>query len=240
MNRFFSLFLAGAISMLSSSVYAQVGEYRNDLAIGVSGGYLLNKVSFDPTVKQAFHGGLTGGVVLRYTSERYFGLPCALQIEANYAQLGWKEVIETSSDTYQRNVNYFQVPLLARLGYGKEHRGVMGYLVLGPQLGFYLGDKERRGGEWSEATLALRPNQVTAQYELPIQRKFEYGLTGGLGIEVSAKTSHFLLEGRYYFALSDMFKNGKADYFSRSANGAIVIKLSYLFDVIRTKQDKAQ
>lgn len=211
---------------------AQVGEYRNALAVGVNGGYVLNKVSFNPTVKQFYHGGMTAGVTLRYTCEKYFNVLCAVQVEANYAQMGWQENIETSSDTYSRTVNYVQVPVLARLGFGREVKGVMGYIVLGPQLGFYLNDKEQRGGEWSDATLSKRPNLVTQQYDLPIERTFEYGITGGAGLEVNTRhAGHFMLEGRYFFALSDMFRNGKADPFGRSANGAIVAKVSYLFDV---------
>ena len=232
MTRLLSLLLL----TLALAAHAQVGEYRSALALGVNGGYALNKVSFNPTIKQDFKGGLTGGVTLRYTCERYFGMVCALQAEANYAQLGWKERIETSSDTYERTINYVQVPLLARLGYGKEDRGVMGYLVLGPQLGFCLSESEQRGGEWSDATLALRPNRVTGQYDKKVEKTFEYGLTGGLGIEVNTrKAGHFMLEGRYYFALSDIFNNGKADPFGRSANGTIIAKVTYLFDVFNRK-----
>ena len=161
---------------------------------------------------------------------------CAIQAEVNYAQLGWKEKIETSDDRYSRTINYVQVPLLARLGFGKEVKGVMGYLVLGPQLGFYLSDKDKRSGTWSAATLALRPNNVIKQYDLPIQNHFEYGITGGLGMEMNTKKAgHFMIEGRYYFALSNIFHDGKADTFGRSANGAIVAKVSYLFDVFSRK-----
>lgn len=221
---------------VGSPLRAQVGEYRSVLSVGVNGGYNLNKVSFDPTIKQNFQGGMTGGITLRYTCEKYFAMLCAVQIEANYAQLGWKEEIETSTDTYSRTVNYIQVPLLARLGFGKEVKGVMGYLVLGPQLGFYLSDSSKQGGEWSAATLALRPNNVVEQYDLPIQRTFEYGITGGLGMEVNTRhAGHFMIEGRYYFALSDMFRNGKSDPFGRSANGTIIAKVSYLFDVLKRK-----
>ncbi len=220
---------------------AQVGQYRNDLAIGVNGGYVMNKVSFNPTIKQDYHTGFTAGLTVRYTSERYFNVLCAVQAEVNFAQMGWKERIEYAPegaelDTYERTINYVQVPLLARLAYGREHRGVSGYLLLGPQLGFVIGESEKRTGSWTEASLALRPNNVTAQYDLDVQRKFEYGLTGGLGMEISTAAGHFLLEGRYFYALSDIFKNGKADDFSRSANGAIIIKMSYLFDVVRTKK----
>lgn len=215
---------------------AQVGEYRSQLALGVNGGWLMNKVSFSPSVKLDFHGGATGGLTLRYTSERYFGILCALQAEVNYAQMGWRERIETSADTYSRTMHYVQVPLLARLSYGRETRGVMGYLVLGPQLGFFLSDKEKRGGEWSDATLATRPNGVTGQYGMAVDKTFEYGLTGGLGVEINTKAGHFMVEGRYYYALGDMFNNGKADYFARSANGTIIAKVSYLFDIKRKKR----
>lgn len=222
--------------LLALAARAQVGEYRSQLSLGVNGGYVLNKVFFTPSVKQNFHGGATAGLTLRYTSERYFNVLCALQMEVNYAQMGWKELIETSADTYSRMMHYVQVPLLARLSYGKEERGVMGYLVLGPQLGFFLSDKEKKGGEWSEESLGKRPNYVVGQYGMAVDKKFEYGLTGGLGIEINTKVGHFMLEGRYYYALGDMFSNGKADYFARSANGTIIAKASYLFDVKRKKK----
>lgn len=216
---------------------AQVGEPRQDLAVGVSGGYVLNKVSFNPTIKQDFHTGTTFGVTLRYTCEKYFAALCAVQAEVNYTGMGWKEKIETSSDTYERRINYIQVPLLANLGFGRERGGAKGFLILGPQIGFALNEKEKKGGEWSEETLKKRPNQVTQQYDLKVQRKFEYGLTGGLGLDVSTRSGHhFLLEGRYYYALSDIFKNSKKDPFGRSANGAIIAKASYLFDVLKTRK----
>lgn len=218
---------------------AQVGEYRKDLAVGFSGGYVLNKVSFNPTILQSFHGGCTFGATLRYTCEKYFGIICAIQTELNFTQLGWKEKIETSSDTYERTVNYFHIPAFARIGFGRERKGVQGYVLIGPQIGFCIGDSETRGGEWSEETLDKRPNHVVEQYDLPIQKKFEYGICGGLGFEVSnPKVGHFQIEGRYYYGLSSIFNDSKADRFSRSANGAIIAKVTWLYDVIKTKNPK--
>ena len=225
---FIILILASA-----ATIRAQVGAHRSELALGVSGGYVLNKVSFNPTIKQDWKGGTTFGITARYTCEKYFSAICALQGEINYARMGWKEKIETSDDTYERSTHYIQVPLLARLAWGREQRGAQFFLLLGPQIGFFLDDNDTRTGPWTPATLALRPNQVTAQYDLDIQRKFEYGLTGGIGLEVSTKIGHFQLEGRYFYALSDMFDNGKKDPFGRSANGAIIVKASYLIDIFR-------
>ncbi len=226
------LFLLLAVSVLT--IHAQVGEARRDLAVGFSGGYVMNKVSFIPTIKQNYHEGKTFGMTLRYTCEKYFAALCALQIEANYTQLGWNEKIETSTNTYQRTINYLQIPFLANLGFGKERGGVKGFLAIGPQVAFALSENEKRGGgTWD----LVRPNNVVQQYDLQVQRKFEYGLTGGLGLDVSTRSGHhFLLEGRYYYALSDIFKNSKKDPFGRSANGAIVGRVSYLFDVLKTRR----
>ncbi len=221
--------------MLSLALHmaAQVGLPRRDFAVGVSGGYALNKMSFNPTIKQDYHGGTTFGATLRYTCEKYFAAICALQVEVNYTQLGWKELIETSPNTYERDINYVQVPLLANVGFGRERGGAKVFIALGPQIGFAMSESEKRGGgEWDY----VRPNNVVEQYDMKVENKFEYGLTGGLGMDVSTRSGHhFLIEGRYYYALSDIFHNSKKDPFERSANGTIIAKISYLFDVIRTK-----
>ncbi|KAA3937343.1 PorT family protein, partial [Bacteroides ovatus] len=45
------------------------------------------------------------------------------------------------------------------------------------------------------------------------------------------KAGSFIVEGRYYFALSDFYSTTKKDYFARAAHGTITIKLTYLFDL---------
>ena len=124
-----SLFLLAVVT-LHSALFAQVGKPRTDLAIGGSAGMVLNRVSFNPSIKQSMKPGMTLGFTARYTGEKYFSMICAFQGELNYTQSGWKENISTSSDTYQRTVHYVQVPLLAHLGFGRERGGVKAFLVI--------------------------------------------------------------------------------------------------------------
>jgi hypothetical protein len=49
---------------------AQVGEHRNQFAVGFHGGYSLNQVDFIPKVNQTNHKGFTGGLMARYTCEK--------------------------------------------------------------------------------------------------------------------------------------------------------------------------
>lgn len=216
---------------------AQVGEPRRGIAIGITGGVSMNKIGFDPTIKQTFSLGPTIGIVGRFTSEKYFSALCALQIELNYTQLGWKENIldsqsEPLPDRYQRKQHYLQLPVLARLAWGREQRGLMGYFIAGPQIGYCFRERSQQSDfTLNSEGVPNRPNGLYAQYDKPIERKFDYGITAGLGAEVNTKLGHFLLEGRYYYGLSDIFKNSKKDVFGRSNNGTILVKVSYLFDL---------
>lgn len=247
--------------LMPMALHAQIGEYRTDLAVGVNGGYLLNKISFQPDIPQDMMGGLVGGITLRYTCEKYFSSICAITAEINYAQMGWKERILTINDEpvinqetgiaeeYSRRINYIQVPLMARLGWGRERRGLQAFVQIGPQVGIYLSEKTNANFDINNPNIIDRASNISGpslddydfsnMYNKPIEKKLDYGIVGGAGIEFSwPKIGHFLLEGRYYFGLGNIYGNTKQDYFGKSNHGAIIIKLSYLYDVIRTKNDK--
>lgn len=223
------------ITLLTSSLAAQVGELRNEIAVGFNGGYNLSSVDFSPTIKQGLQPGYTGGVTLRYTTEKYFSLICAAQLELNFAQRGWNETIDDgSNNTYRRTTNYIEIPFFAHLGWGKEDRGLQFFVNAGPQIGLFLNDREFYGftqeNPWDTSN---RPNNLTAQYGKKVENTLEYGIAGGLGMELKTNIGNFILEGRYFFGLSDMYGNSKADPFGRSANTTITTKITYLIDIIK-------
>ena len=100
---------------------AQLGEVRNNLAIGINGGLNMSQVEFSPSIKQTNKNGMVLGVTARYMSEKYFNMLCGIQVELNYSQRGWNEKIEDGSEnTYSRTMNYLEVPFLAHLAFGKD------------------------------------------------------------------------------------------------------------------------
>ena len=128
---------------------------------------------------------------------------------------------------------------MARLGWGRERKGLQGFFQIGPQIGVYLDESTDTNIEPFRGTQTTRSSVVTAQESMPVENKFDYGIAGGAGIEFShPKLGHFLLEGRYYFGLGNIYGNTKQDYFGKSNQGTIVIKMSYLFDIVKTKNDK--
>ena len=185
---------------------------------------------------------------MRYTSEKYFKSICAIVGEVNIAQMGWKEDILNANDEpvinsvtgvaeeYERQLTYIQVPLMARLGWGRERNGFQAFFQLGPQVGMFLGDKKKSNFDYDSRNRGDRVGALrdAVMDTLGIQRKFDYGITAGLGLEYShPKVGHFLIEARYYYGLGDIYKNTKTDYFARSNNSGIYIKLTYLWDVIK-------
>ncbi len=239
------------LSFISFAVKAQVGEYRTDFAVGVNGGYVLSNVGFQPDVPQSMLGGMTMGVTLRYTCEKYFKSICAIVAEVNLVQTGWKEKIQglenqplyyegsTEALHYQRKMTYLQIPLFARLGWGRERKGLQGFFQVGPQLGIFLSESTTTNLVDDKEPTEQRSSSIVEQESKPVEKKFDYGIAGGAGIEFSVpKVGHFMLEGRYYYGLGNIFGNSKSDYFGKSNFGQIVIKATYLFDIVKTKNDK--
>ena len=245
-------FLLLSPCLLPVHAAAQIGQYRSELAVGGSGGYVAGRVGFMPDVPQNMHHGLTAGLTLRYTSEKYFSSICAIVGEVNLVRTGWQEKIQKPDDTpvvnavtgqaeeYQRDLTYLQVPVFARLGWGRERRGFQFFFQAGPQAGFLLKEKTKTNFPWESRTPAYedgsgRTSPVVAQDTMAVERKVDYGIAAGIGLEFShPKAGHFLLEGRYYYGLGDIFGNSKLDYFGRSNISNIVVKLTYLFDLTKT------
>lgn len=240
---------------------AQIGEHRNDFAIGVNAGYVLSNVSFDPSVPQGMHGGITGGISARYVSEKYFKTICSIYAELNYASIGWKEDIKTADDKpvynaaigadekYSRTVSYIQLPVFAHLAWGRENKGFNFFINLGPQFGYYLSESTSTNYTMDNVVTPNtvdengnyigRSNSILAQDTMKIEHKLDYGIAGGIGAEYSVpKVGHFLAEVRYYYGLGNIFGSSKRDFFGTSHYGNIVFKLSYLFDISRTKNVK--
>ena len=246
---------------------AQVGEYRTDFAVGFNGGYSMSSIAYVPKVPQGQLGGMTAGFSARYTCEKYFKSICAVVGEVNLTQMGWKEDIldfndqpvvmhsdETQTLQYSRKMSYVQIPIFARLGWGRERKGLQFFFQVGPQIGFFLSEKTESNFDVRQTEFnpgprndpnpmykytTTRVSDVVAQDTMAVENTFDYGIAAGGGMEFShPKLGHFLVEGRYYYGLGNIYGSSKRDYFARSNFGNIIIKFTYLFDIVRTKNSK--
>ncbi len=211
--------------LITGTTFAQIEQPRRILEVGVAGGLNMSQLDVQPQIRQTYLNGINSGLFVRYTSEKYFSMICAAQLELNLSQRGWNEEFDKDVPySYSRTLNYLEIPFLAHLSWGKEPRGLQFFINLGPQFGILLNESEEYGGGIEPSQ---RPESIRPIYGKDAEKKFDYGIAGGAGLELKTKIGNFFLEGRYYYGLSDIFGNSKIDDFGRSANQTITIRLGY-------------
>ncbi|WP_311589632.1 porin family protein [Prevotella disiens] len=244
--------ITALLLLLSLVAKAQVGEHRNDLCIGGNAGFVMSNVGFAPRVSQTMKKGMTFGGSVRYICEKYFNTICSIYGEINYTAMGWNQDIRTKTgekvmnpngaiEAYSRTLNYVQIPVFAHLAWGKERNGFNFFVQAGPQIGFFVSETTSKNYETPNIATdgTGRSNTIANQENMPVEKKFDYGIAAGLGTEYSNDhIGHFLLEARYYYGLGNIYGNTKKDYFGKSNNGSFLIKATYLFDITKSKNNK--
>lgn len=207
---------------IAAGIQAQDKTFRQELAVGGSFGMNFSDVSFAPNkVNTKMMTGYNGGLTLRWNTEKNLGL----QAELNYSQQGWDEQFDDPQYTYIRTINYIEVPIFTHIYFGSKRFKV--FVNLGPKVGYAFSESTE------ENLNGATPNRENKQHNMPIEKKFDWGLCGGPGIELRTGIGYFLLEGRYYYALGDIFNSRKEDYFSKSSSQIISAKLTYLIPIFK-------
>lgn len=206
--------------LLAGSLRAQTNKFKHEFWVGPSFGMTFSSISFYPRVNQGMLQGYTGGVSVRWITEKNLGL----QAELNYTQQGWKEdFAEQPQYVYSRTINYIELPFMTHIYFGSDRFHV--YLNLGPKIGYALNEKTESNLNGEE------PNRTNDQHDMAIERRFDWGICGGPGIELRTGIGSFILEGRYYYALGDIFNSTRSDVFSKSPAQVFGAKFIYLFRI---------
>lgn len=217
-------FILAVLAVLSATGQT---HYEGTLSVGAKAGASLSRVGFTPTVQQKMLPGMTAGVMVRYIEEKNFGIIA----ELNLTQRGWKEQFDESDYNYSHRFTYLELPVMTHIFFGGRH--VKGFFNLGPELNVMLGDGIQSNFAYQEAEGMDYFEQNTRHIEqltMPVNRKVDYGICGGAGIEFCLNTRHsLLLEGRFYYGLTDVFPNHKTDIFSSSNPMTITVTLGYFY-----------
>ena len=187
------------------SAFAQQ-KFDKEFFVGANSGLILSKIDFIPAIEQQYLMGYNGGVSARFITEKHFGI----QTELNFSQRGWK-----SDSLASHTLNYLELPLLTHLYFGKKKVRVI--INLGPKIAYLLSEKSNDSGN----------EPVIKDW-----KRFDYGICGGGGLEFHTKKLAYVLEGRYYFGLADIFPISKGyDGFERSANRNITVNFTVFWQL---------
>lgn len=201
--------------------------YEPHFDIGAKGGVTLSKMAFSPGIEQFMKMGFTGGLMVRYTEEKLFGLIGELKIE----QRGWKETFDETDFSYNRTLTYIQMPLLTHIYFGNQR--IKGFVNLGPSVGYMISNSASANFDYhNPGSVEGFPieNRHVNQMSMEVKNKFDYGIALGLGGEYLVKPRHSVtLEARFYFGLGNVFPSTKRDSFSASRCMSLEISTGYFF-----------
>ena len=219
-----ALILMTALATLVAT--AQV-HYEGTIAVGGKGGVSLSRVNFNPTVQQTMLPGMTAGVMFRYIEENHFGLVG----ELNVTQRGWKEVFDDADYNYSHSFTYLELPIMTHIFFGNQR--VKGFFNLGPEINVMLGDGVKSNFAYQDAAdmdYFIHDTRHIEQMTMDINNRLDYGICAGAGMELNLNPKHsLLLEGRFYYGLTDVFPNHKTDIFSGSNSMSITVTLGYFY-----------
>ncbi|MDE6715561.1 MAG: PorT family protein [Muribaculaceae bacterium] len=202
--------------------------YEPKFYVGGHAGVSLSRVNFSPSVPQSFLIGKQVGITGRYAEESNFGLIA----EFNLVQRGWSEKFDEAPLTYQRTINYINIPILTHIFFGSKK--FKAFFNLGPEVSFMLGESTSSNFDYSKPSSVVGFPQThrSEQYGMSVSTKFDYGISAGAGIElIVAKKHSIMLDGRFYYGLGNIFPSHKTDYFSASPNMSILVNIGYMIRV---------
>ncbi|WP_304972120.1 outer membrane beta-barrel protein, partial [Muribaculum intestinale] len=134
--------------------------------------------------------------------------------------------------SFERKLNYIQIPLLTNIFFGGRH--VNGFFNLGPEFGYMIGTSYSSNFDVHNISNIpdFPPNRETDQLWMEPTKKFDYGISAGAGIEFIIKRRHRIhLEGRYYFGIGNIFPDERKDTFSASRGTSIMVTLGYSYRI---------
>jgi hypothetical protein len=195
-----------------------INTHPYEFTVGGSAGTTFSSVTFNPKVTQKMLQGITLGLTGRMTMGKNVGL----QTEINFSQQGWSEYYEETPDyKYQRRLNYIQLPFYTHVQFGGAK--VKGFINGGPQLAYFTGESTAQSTD-----MEMPPNKTSYQHDMPLEKKLEWGISGGAGIEIRSKIGYFLIEGRFFYSFGDIYSTKRVDNFVKASSQVITVKLSYL------------
>jgi hypothetical protein len=185
----------------------------SEISVGIRQGINFSKVNFDPVVSQKTMQGYTGGLVIKYMSQLHAGI----QAEVNYSQRGWIEQL-TAGKSYQRRINYIEVPILTHFEFGKKNSRA--FLNVGPNLSFHNSNHE---------TFSLtEADTIQKYYHRNLDNTFEFGLCAGLGFLQKTTFGDFQIEARIHYGLQNLFSSNIETNLLSSQNQLVAVTLTYM------------
>ncbi|OQP58451.1 porin family protein [Niastella populi] len=195
MKRIMCAALLTAALTTGAGVFAQeqqtTGESTLSPKFGIKGGVNLTNMFVDDVSDENMKVGFNAGFFAKLPVARGFSIQPELLYTSKGAKLTYDNIIEGEGE-YRFNLNYIELPVLAVINVAKNFN-----LHVGPYVS-YLAEANIKDldddGDMDEI----------ADLNTDNFNRWDYGLVGGLGIDIS----NFTIGARYNYGLKEIGKSG--------------------------------
>jgi hypothetical protein len=211
-----------ALFMMQSISFAQ-SNFIPETYLGIKQGLNISRVSFDPAVSQDVYSGYGGGFLFKHISQKSLGI----QVEFNYIQAGWKTTFD-SIGSYERRLNYLQLPLLTQINIGNRKSRVI--INLGPSFAYLLTENEKTDMDDNSEEIPF--------VGMKVRNIFDYGLCFDIGFMQKTAIGSFQMTGRMVQSLNSLFETAGDAPYRTSMNQVFEVNLSYMLefkDIFKSK-----
>lgn len=208
-----------ALGMLvSSSLVAQeqqtVTENNLSPKFGIKGGLNLTNLYVDDVKDENMKVGFNAGLYAKLPITRGFSIQPELLYSNKGAKITYNNLF--GEGEYRFNLHYIEVPVLAVINVAKNFN-----IHAGPYASWLAG---------ANVTQADKDNNTVdevAELKADNFNRFDYGLAGGLGIDIQ----NFTIGARYNYGLREIGKSGSVsgEATKNSKNSAVNFYLGFAF-----------
>jgi len=217
---------------------------------GPLAGTQATQIKFGPLYDGETYGvqpnlGFKVGGALNYSMSDNF----SLHSELAYAQTG-KTLTSSSDDNFKHKASYhfLELPLLLRLNFGAQARGVQWYVNAGPQVNYWLSGK----GKITASQPAGREGTYDTKYDIRFgegeveeevayvhdANRFQFAIDVGGGVILPMRAQKLMLDVRFSYGTSFMGKGesipmGVSEFTDNFeyTNNVLSISAAYLFEL---------
>lgn len=204
-NKFLLLFIVALLSSIKLSAQKDSTLFKPSFHVGLQYGMSWNDVQFSsPQLDQKTFQGQSISFVLRYVSDPHLGI----QLELGYDQRGWIEKKDELNSDYSRSIDYAEIAFYTDINIGNGF--IQPVILLGSYFSYPIDEKEIYPSEWQ--------TDPYFYYGKPLPKRLQFGLAGGLGLEIVPKKYpiSILIDGRYRSSLAGIFSSEESFTFSNS------------------------
>lgn len=214
-----------ALILFNSKLY---GQFSFGAKAGfTSSSIFISRIQVDQVnvnILQTNNLGTTFGILAKYVGEKHTGI----QIELNYTQRGWTELLLDETEQFTTDLNYIDLATLSYFYVGKKSKKVNPIILAGTEINYFLNAVEEPFDPALEQEITYRATSENI-------RKILFGINAGAGANIDFPFGQIQMDFRFFIGFSNVFDSEMPDTPPFSQHQNLSVQVAYFPNLFKQK-----